>query len=107
MAAVTGLPTLVVMAAKRHTTAASKGQRPSVKLINESGEEGRIAGTDHAVNISVPVGAVIAVRDGQQAQVGEVVARSPQEVSKTRDVTVGLPRVAELFEARSPYGSRT
>src|SRR5467141_1209848 len=72
------------------------------KQIDEVGEEVRIAGTDHAVNISFPVGAVIAVRDGQQVQVGEVLARIPQEVSKTRDITGGLPRVAELFEARSP-----
>jgi DNA-directed RNA polymerase subunit beta' len=99
---VTGLSTLVVIDAKRRTTAQSKGQRPSVKLINEAGDEVRIAGTDHAVNISFPVGAVIAVRDGQQVQVGEVLARIPQEVSKTRDITGGLPRVAELFEARSP-----
>src|SRR6059036_358355 len=99
---VTGLSTLVVIDAKRRTTAASKGQRPSVKLINEAGEEVRIAGTDHAVNISFPVGAVIAVRDGQQMGVGEVLARIPQETAKTRDITGGLPRVAELFEARTP-----
>jgi len=99
---VTGLSTLVVIDAKRRGTTAAKGQRPSVMLINEAGEEVKIAGTDHAVNISFPVGAVIAVRDGQQVSVGEVLARIPQEVSKTRDITGGLPRVAELFEARSP-----
>jgi DNA-directed RNA polymerase subunit beta' len=97
---VTGLSTLVVIDPKRRAGAAAK--RPSVKLINEQGEEVRIAGTDHAVNISFPVGAVIAVRDDQQVSVGEVLARIPQETSKTRDITGGLPRVAELFEARSP-----
>jgi DNA-directed RNA polymerase subunit beta' len=99
---VTGLSTLVVIDVKRRGSAAAKGVRPSVKLMNESGEEVRIAGTDHAVNISFPVGAVIAVREGQQVQIGEVLARIPQEVSKTRDITGGLPRVAELFEARAP-----
>jgi DNA-directed RNA polymerase subunit beta' len=99
---VTGLSTLVAIDPKRRGGAAAKGVRPSVKLINEQGEEVRIAGTDHAVNISFPVGAVIAVRDGQQMQVGEVLARIPQETSKTRDITGGLPRVAELFEARAP-----
>ena len=99
---VTGLSTLVVIDAKRRTSATSKGQRPSVKLINEAGDEVRIPATDHAVNISFPVGAVVAVRDGQQVLVGEVLARIPQEVSKTRDITGGLPRVAELFEARAP-----
>jgi len=71
-------------------------------MINEKGDEVKIAATDHAVNIGFPVGAVIAVRDGQQVSVGEVLARIPQETSKTRDITGGLPRVAELFEARSP-----
>jgi len=99
---VTGLSTLVVIDPKRRGSAASKSVRPSVKLINEQGEEVRIAGTDHAVNISFPVGAVIAVRDGQQVARGEVLARIPQETSKTRDITGGLPRVAELFEARAP-----
>src|SRR5512143_2332795 len=99
---VTGLSTLVVIDPKRRGSAAAKGVRPSVKMSNEQGEEVKIAGTDHAVNISFPIGAVIAVRDGQQVSVGEVLARIPQETSKTRDITGGLPRVAELFEARSP-----
>ncbi len=99
---VTGLSTLVVIDHKRRGSATAKGQRPSVRLINDAGDDVRIAGTDHAVNISFPVGAVIAVRDNQQVLVGEVLARIPQETSKTRDITGGLPRVAELFEARAP-----
>ncbi|MEY4082884.1 MAG: hypothetical protein RL483_253 [Pseudomonadota bacterium] len=98
---VTGLSTLVVIDAKRRS-AASKGVRPQVKLLDAKGEEVKIAGTDHSVNISFPVGALITVRDGQEVAVGEVLARIPQESQKTRDITGGLPRVAELFEARSP-----
>ena len=98
---VTGLSTLVVIDAKRRGTAA-RTVRPQVKLINDAGEEVRIAGTDHAVTISFPVGALITVRDGQEIGVGETLARIPLESQKTRDITGGLPRVAELFEARSP-----
>src|SRR5690242_16199200 len=98
---VTGLSTLVVIDPKRRA-AAGKGLRPQVKLLNESGEEIRIAGTDHPITITFQVGSLITVKDGQQVQVGEVLARVPQETSKTRDITGGLPRVAELFEARSP-----
>ncbi|BET27336.1 DNA-directed RNA polymerase subunit beta' [Limnobacter thiooxidans] len=98
---VTGLSTLVVIDAKRRT-AGSKGERPQVKLIDPQGNEVKIAGSDHSVNISFPVGALITVRDNQDVYVGEVLARIPQESQKTRDITGGLPRVAELFEARSP-----
>ena len=98
---VTGLSTLVVIDAKRRGSTV-KTVRPQVKLINETGEEVRIAGTDHAVTIGFPVGALISVRDGQQVGVGEFLARIPLESQKTRDITGGLPRVAELFEARSP-----
>ncbi len=97
---VTGLSTLVVITPKTRT--GKTVQRPQIKLLNEAGEELKIAGTDHLVNISFPVGALITVRDGQQVGVGEVLARIPQESQKTRDITGGLPRVAELFEARSP-----
>jgi DNA-directed RNA polymerase subunit beta' len=98
---VTGLSTLVVIDAKRRGTT-GRNVRPQVKLINEAGEEVRIAGTDHAVTISFPVGSLISVRDGQTVSVGEILARIPLESQKTRDITGGLPRVAELFEARAP-----
>ncbi|MBF1257694.1 MAG: DNA-directed RNA polymerase subunit beta' [Lautropia mirabilis] len=98
---VTGLSTQVVIDAKRRG-AGAKNVRPTMKLINEAGEEVKIAGTDHSVQIGFPVGALITVRDGQQVAVGEVLARIPQESQKNRDITGGLPRVAELFEARSP-----
>jgi DNA-directed RNA polymerase subunit beta' len=100
---VTGLSTLVVIDSKRRgATGAGKGLRPQVKLLDESGEEVKIAGTDHAVAITFQVGSLITVKDGQQVGVGDVLARIPQESAKTRDITGGLPRVAELFEARSP-----
>ncbi|MGB7479186.1 MAG: DNA-directed RNA polymerase subunit beta' [Burkholderiaceae bacterium] len=97
---VTGLSTLVVIDAKRRS--ASKSMRPQVKLLNEQGEEVKIAGTEHSVTIGFQVGALITVKDGQQVTAGEVLARIPTESQKTRDITGGLPRVAELFEARSP-----
>ncbi|MEB0137427.1 MULTISPECIES: DNA-directed RNA polymerase subunit beta' [unclassified Undibacterium] len=99
---VTGLSTLVAIDAKRRGSAAGKTLRPQVKLLNEQGEEVKISGTEHAVTIGFQVGALITVKDGQQVHVGEVLARIPTESQKTRDITGGLPRVAELFEARSP-----
>jgi len=97
---VTGLSTLVVITPKLR--GGKQAARPQIKLVNDAGEDVRIAGTDHTVNISFPVGALITVRDGQSVAVGEILARIPQEAQKTRDITGGLPRVAELFEARSP-----
>jgi DNA-directed RNA polymerase subunit beta' len=99
---VTGLSTLVVIDPKRRAGAAAKGVRPQVKLTNERGEEVKLAGSDTPVNITFQLGSIITVKDGQDVAVGEVLARIPQETSKTRDITGGLPRVAELFEARSP-----
>jgi DNA-directed RNA polymerase subunit beta' len=99
---VTGLSTLVVIDPKRSSTSKAKGVRPQVKLLNAQGEEIKIAGTEHAVTISFQVGSLITVKDGQQVSVGEVLARIPTESQKTRDITGGLPRVAELFEARAP-----
>ncbi len=97
---VTGLSTLVVIDPKRR--GAAKVVRPQVKLIDASGAEVKIPGTDHSVTIGFPIGALVQVRDGQDVGPGEVLARIPVEGQKTRDITGGLPRVAELFEARSP-----
>ena len=97
---VTGLSTLVVIDPKRRGSA--KVVRPQVKLIDAAGNEVKIPGTDHSVTIGFQVGALIQVRDGQDVGGGEVLARIPIEGQKTRDITGGLPRVAELFEARSP-----
>ena len=99
---VTGLSSMVVIDPKRRGAAQAKGLRPLVKLLNDKGEEVKRAGDDLSVNITFQTGSVIVVRDGQKVEVGSVLARIPQESSKTRDITGGLPRVAELFEARSP-----
>ena len=98
----TGLSSLVVIDPKRRGTAASKGLRPAIKLIDAKGKDVKLAGSDTPVNITFQISAIITVKNGQQVGVGEVMARIPQESSKTRDITGGLPRVAELFEARSP-----
>jgi DNA-directed RNA polymerase subunit beta' len=87
---------------KRRGSAQAKGLRPQVKLLDANSQEIKIAGSDQSVNITFQIGCIITVRDGQEVGVGEVLARIPQETSKTRDITGGLPRVAELFEARSP-----
>jgi DNA-directed RNA polymerase subunit beta' len=99
---VTGLSTLVVIDSKRGSKTQAKGLRPQVKLLDESGQEVKIHGTDHVVTITFQVGSLITVKDGQQVSVGEILARIPQESAKTRDITGGLPRVTELFEARLP-----
>ena len=97
---VTGLSTLVVIDPKRR--GAAKVVRPQVKLIDAKGQEVKIPGTDHSVTIGFQIGALIQVRDGMDVGPGEVLARIPVEGQKTRDITGGLPRVAELFEARTP-----
>jgi DNA-directed RNA polymerase subunit beta' len=102
---VTGLSTLVVIDPKRRGS--TKVVRPQVKLLDAAGQEVKIPGTDHSVTIGFPVGALIQVRDGQDLAPGEVLARIPMEGQKTRDITGGLPRVAELFEARSPKDKGT
>jgi len=102
---VTGLSTLVVIDPKRRGSAQAKGVRPQVKLLDENGVELRLPTTDQPVVYTFQIHSIITVKDGQQVGVGEVLARIPQESAKTKDITGGLPRVAELFEARSPKDS--
>src|SRR6185295_15947103 len=102
---VTGLSTLVVIDPKRR--GATKVVRPQVKLLDVAGNEVKIPGTDHSVTIGFQVGSLIQIRDGQDLMPGEVLARIPVEGQKTRDITGGLPRVAELFEARTPKDKGT
>ena len=76
--------------------------RPSVSVCDENGDPKlRGAGQLPAV-YSLPVGAIIMVKDGEQVLAGDIIARKPRETSKTRDIVGGLPRVAELFEVRKP-----
>ena len=98
---VTGLSSLVVIDGKKSSSTKSK-VRPSVKILNDDGSEVTVPGTNISVNVSFPTNSIINVKDGSKVNAGDVIARIPQESSKTRDITGGLPRVAELFEARSP-----
>lgn len=98
---VTGLASLVVMDAKQRP-ATGKDMRPMVKLLDDKDNDVNIAGTNIPAHYYLPAGAIVSVKDGADVGVGDVVARIPQESSKTRDITGGLPRVADLFEARKP-----
>jgi DNA-directed RNA polymerase subunit beta' len=98
---VTGLSTVVVMDPKERQ-AGAKDMTPKILLVDDAGEPLNLAGTTIPAQYPLPAGAVIVVEDGATAGVGDVLARLPQESSKTRDITGGLPRVADLFEARKP-----
>jgi len=97
----TGLSSLVVMDPKQRPSA-GKDLRPMIRLLDEKGDDLNIAGTDIPAHYYLPAGAIVNVADGAAVGVGDVLARIPQESSKTRDITGGLPRVADLFEARKP-----
>ena len=82
--------------------AAGKDIRPAIKLVDDNGEDLFLPGTDVVAQYFLPPHALVNLSDGARINVGDVVARIPQETSKTRDITGGLPRVADLFEARRP-----
>ena len=97
----TGLTNIEVLDPKDRP-AAGKDIRPAIKMVDANGKELLLPGTDVPAQYFLPANALVGVADGAQIAVGDVIARIPQETSKTRDITGGLPRVADLFEARRP-----
>ena len=97
----TGVASYVVIDPKERRGSA-QDVRPMISLVDKKGEQLMIAGTDVPARYYMPASSIVTVQDGQTVGGGDVLARIPQESSKTRDITGGLPRVAELFEARKP-----
>ncbi|SEK57672.1 DNA-directed RNA polymerase subunit beta' [Ectothiorhodospira marina] len=98
---VTGLTSTVIIDPKSRGSM-GKDLRPTVKLIGPDGRDLCLAGTEIPAQYVLPANSIVNLEDGAAVEVGDVVARIPQESSKTRDITGGLPRVADLFEARKP-----
>ncbi|PXX88389.1 DNA-directed RNA polymerase subunit beta' [Marinobacter vulgaris] len=99
----TGLSTMEVIDPKERP-AAGKDIRPAIQLIDEQGNDVELPGGGTAI-FFLPANALVTMANGARVELGDVVARIPQESSKTRDITGGLPRVADLFEARRPKES--
>ena len=97
---ITGLSSIAMIDPKQR--GGSKDLRPVARLVDAKGKEICFANTKIPAVYALPVGAVVTMTDGSKVGVGDVLARIPQESSKTRDITGGLPRVADLFEARKP-----
>ena len=97
----TGLSSISVIDPKERPTA-GKDTRPAVSLVDEEGNQLLLAGTDVPAHYFLEANAILSLSDGDHIEIGDVIARIPQESSKTRDITGGLPRVADLFEARKP-----
>jgi len=96
----TGLSNTVVL--DNTGSSSDSGTRPIIKLVNGRGKAINFTNTDIPAVYELPHGAIISMSSGDKVVVGDVLARLPQESSKTRDITGGLPRVADLFEARVP-----
>jgi DNA-directed RNA polymerase subunit beta' len=97
----TGLTSIVILDPKQRG-ATGKDLRPVAKLVDTDGKDVCFANTDIPAVYALPAGAIVNMSDGAKVSVGDIIARIPQESSKTRDITGGLPRVADLFEARKP-----
>ncbi|OGT41872.1 MAG: DNA-directed RNA polymerase subunit beta' [Gammaproteobacteria bacterium RIFCSPHIGHO2_12_FULL_37_34] len=100
----TGLTSIVVIDQKQRGSS-GKELKPIIKLVDDKGEDLYLAGTNLVAQYFLPADAIVNFEDGVRVKIGDVIARIPQETSKTRDITGGLPRVADLFEARRPKDS--
>ncbi|MBF0471801.1 MAG: DNA-directed RNA polymerase subunit beta', partial [Gammaproteobacteria bacterium] len=100
----TGLTTLVVIDPQQRGSG-GRDKRPMVKLVDSNGGDLFLPDTEIPAQYFLPGGAIVSYKDGAEVGPGDVLARIPQESSKTRDITGGLPRVADLFEARKPKES--
>ncbi|MGL4185671.1 MAG: DNA-directed RNA polymerase subunit beta', partial [Thiotrichaceae bacterium] len=98
---ITGLSSIEVMD-PRNRPSQGRELRPTVRLLDANGDSVFFEGTKIPVQYPLPAGAIVSSTNGANVGVGEIVARLPQASSKTRDITGGLPRVADLFEARKP-----
>jgi len=97
----TGLTNITVLDPKDRPSAA-KDLRPAVRLNDAKGNAVNLPGSEVPANYFMPSNAILNMEDGGKISIGDIIARIPQEGSKTRDITGGLPRVADLFEARKP-----
>ena len=97
----TGLTSISIIDPKDRPSA-GKDMRPAVRLVDDKGEALLLSGTDVPAHYFLEANAILGLENGDQVTTGDVIARIPQEGSKTRDITGGLPRVADLFEARKP-----
>ena len=97
----TGLTSISTIDPKDRPSA-GKDIRPAVRLVDDEGEALNLAGTDMPAHYFMEANAILSLEDGAHIEAGDVIARIPQESTKTRDITGGLPRVADLFEARKP-----
>ena len=98
---ITGLSSISVIDPAERASSA-KELRPAVNVVDKKGKEICLPGTNVPAHYFLPANAIIGLNDGADLNIGDVIARIPQEGSKTRDITGGLPRVADLFEARKP-----
>ena len=97
----TGLSSISVMDAGERPLA-GKDIRPAITLVDAKGKELCLANTNVPAHYFLPPDAQVSIENGAKINTGDIIARIPQESSKTRDITGGLPRVADLFEARKP-----